>query len=277
MKRGRRKISIIKEIRNNNKKKIWINEDWKTEKQKNMVIDPTKLISDGINIYDKRNLLVYLSTDNIPSLKTDIVIKMFRLSRIYDRLRFRIVSSKAERSLKMALALKKAGINTPTPIALIEKRGFTNKIIYSYFITEYIPHEYTLLDILKDDEHPLRNNVKVFIPFIAKDIRKMHDAGIIHNDLHAGNILINNLEKPSFYYIDLNRGRIKKKLSIKKRMKDLARLKLKEDEQRLFMKHYSPDMYQKLIELMRQARNRRKRILSFKRNLKKKIRNKKNK
>lgn len=220
---------------------------------------------------------MHLSRENIPSLKTDIVIKMFKLSRVYDRFRFRIVSSKAERSLKIALALKKTGINTPEPIALIEKRGFTNKIVYSYFITEYIPHEYTLLDILKDDKHPLRDNVKGFIPYIAKDIRKMHDAGIIHNDLHAGNILINNLEKPSFYYIDLNRGRIKKKLSIKKRIKDLARLKLKEDEQRLFMKHYSPEKYQELIEVMLQARNRRKRILSFKRSFKKKIRNKKNK
>lgn len=223
----------------------------------------------GKTVRDKRNLLVHLSRGEYPFLKRDIFVKEFHLQRSYDKLRFCIIPSKAIRSLNIALALEEFGIGTPEPVALLEKRGVCNYLLYSCFITEYIADACILDEILKDDKHPMRHKLKDVLSSLAIDIRKMHDSGIIHNDLHVGNILISDIEKISIYYIDLNRARIKKKISIKQRIKDLARLRLKGEERRLFMKCYSPDNYQDLMSLMKQARKRRERFLDFKRRLKK--------
>lgn len=257
-----------------NNKKIWINEEWNNEQFRKMIVNPTELIDSGKDIYNKRNLLVHLLREKYSFLRRDIVIKKFALKRTYDKLRFCILSSKGVRSLRIALALKEAELNTPEPGALVERRGTANRLIYSCFITEYIPYQYIVADLLRDNSFSMKDKISFFLPFLAQDIRKMHDYGIIHNDLHSGNILISDLDKPVFYYIDLNRARIKGKLSIKQRMKDLGRLNLKKAEQSLFLQYYSPDNYIKLIDLMGQARKRRKKSLSFKRNLKRKLRRK---
>ncbi|SJZ46812.1 lipopolysaccharide kinase InaA family protein [Selenihalanaerobacter shriftii] len=223
----------------------------------------------GDTIYDKRNSLIHININQELGIKEDIVIKEFKLTRKYDKLRFCFLNSKAIRSLDIALALEKINVNTPKPIAVIEKRGKFNKIIYSYFVTEYIDYDYNLLDIVKDDNHPLRGEVINFLPQIAQDVRKMHEAGIVHNDLHAGNVLVDNIdENPKFYYIDLNRGRIKEKLSTKIKLKDLARFKLWPKEWEIFMKNYAPENHQDLLDLMIKQREKRKRFLNFRRKLK---------
>jgi len=221
-------------------------------------------------INDNRNLLIHYSQNKKMDIKKDIFIKKFNLYKKYDKLRFRFLSSKAIRSLKIAVVLNKIGINTPKPIAVFDSRNITNKLISSYYITEFIDFDYNLLDIIRDDNHPLRSEVINLLPYIANDVRKMHDAGIIHNDFHAGNILCKNIkENPQFYYIDLNRARIKNNLSWKKRMKDLARLDLKEKEKKIFLKNYSPKHWKRLLKIMKKKRRRRRKFVR----LKKKIRN----
>ncbi|MGM0502956.1 MAG: lipopolysaccharide kinase InaA family protein, partial [Bacillota bacterium] len=131
---------------------------------------------------------------------------------------------------------------------------------------------YNLLNIVADDNHPRRDQVKELLPGIAEDVRKMHERGIIHNDLHAGNILIKDIDNdPEFYYIDLNRGRIKNKLSTKQQLKDLARFNLTHEEQEIFMKHYAPEQYQRLLDKMRKQREKRRQFLNWKRSLRNKL------
>jgi tRNA A-37 threonylcarbamoyl transferase component Bud32 len=262
------KVDYIQRETGNNNQLLWMNEGFKNPEFKKF-IEEIESRKGGEKVYDVRNVLIHFETDNIPGINEDIIIKKFNLTRKYDKLRFCFLDSKAVRSLKLALALEEIGLRTPKPIALLEKRGRFNKIISSYFITEYIDYDYNLLDILKDDKHPLRSRVKEWLPQIAKDIKKMHDAGIVHNDLHAGNILVEDIDnKPRFYYIDLNRGRIKKRLTMKARMKDLARFKLKRDEQEILIKGYDLDNYEKLVELMVRLRENRKKFLKWKRNIK---------
>lgn len=129
-----------------------------------------------------------------------------------------MLPSKAERSLNLARALEKIGLQTPAPLAVIEKRGKTNQLIFSYYITDYVDYDFNLLDIAKNFEHPERYKVKELMPKLGQEIKKMHQAKIVHNDLHAGNILVKDFEiKPKLYYIDLNRGRIKENLSQKEK------------------------------------------------------------
>ncbi len=250
----------------------WIAESWNC---KDLKYNFEKILSVDLKndnnseiINDNRNLLIYYPQNKKLGIKEDIFIKKFNLYKKYDKLRFRLLSSKAMRSLKIALALRKLGINTPRPIAVFDSRNITNKLVSSYYITEFIDFDYNLLDIISVDNHPLRSEVIKFLPYIANDTRKMHDAGIIHNDFHAGNILCKNInDDPQFHYIDLNRARIKNNLSWKKRMKDLARLDLREDEKKVFLKNYSPKNWNRLLTIMKNKRLKRRRFVRFKKKL----------
>lgn len=265
-------INCINKHADSNHVLTWIAEDWDNYEFRNYIESLDNQLEVDDVIYDKRNLLAIINKNEDLNIKKDIIVKDFKLTRRYDIFRFRFLKSKAIRSLKIALALKKIGINTPKPVAVIEKRDRFNKILFSYFITEYIDYDYNLLDIIKDAKHPLRNRIKNILPEIARNIRRMHDAGIIHNDLHAGNILVKDIENnPKFYYIDLNRGRIKKNLKIRSRMKDLSRFKLKSDEQEVFIENYAPNKSKELLDLLIKERDKRIKFLDFRRRLKKKI------
>ena len=231
------------------------------------------LFDAGGVIYDDRNRVVHLRAGQFPGLSSDGIIKRFILRRKYDRLRFRFLNSKAVRSLHMALVLGQAGINTPKPLALLERRTRSNGIVYSYFVTEYIPNEGSLLDILEGDNHPLEDRLPEFLPPIAWSVRRMHDSGIIHNDLHGGNILIAGSEDArKFYFIDLNRARIKRQMSMSMRIKDLARLAFTPAQMELFLRAYTPDSYRDWMDSMLQMRRKREQFMERKQKLKKILR-----
>ncbi|MGM0603540.1 MAG: lipopolysaccharide kinase InaA family protein, partial [Bacillota bacterium] len=216
-------------------------------------------------IYEKRNELFKVE-DKI--LNKSLVIKKFKLERIYDDLRFRVIPSKAERSLEIARALVKAELKTPLPIAVIEKRGNYNKLLFSYYISEYVDYDYNMLDIAKNYNHPEREKILKLMPQLGKEIRKMHDAGIVHNDLHAGNILVKEGEnKIGLYYIDLNRGRVKADLSDKERINDLKRLKFTDHEKEILFKNYSPDRWKYFKEKVTEAREKRRKFIDLKHKL----------
>lgn len=208
-------------------------------------------------LYDKRNTITKIN-DQI--LKKEIAVKEFHLTKTYDQLRFRMLPSKAERSLKLARAIEKIGLQTPAPLAVIEKRGKTNQLIFSYYITDYVDYDFNLLDIAKNFEHPERYKVKELMPKLGQEIKKMHQAKIVHNDLHAGNILVKDFEtKPQLYYIDLNRGRIKNQLKPKDKIDDLKRLKFTEQEKKILFKNYAPanwKFYQKKVTKAREKRRK---------------------
>ncbi|ADQ15538.1 lipopolysaccharide kinase InaA family protein [Halanaerobium hydrogeniformans] len=224
-----------------------------------------KEIKIGETIYYLRNQLVKVYD---PILEMDIVIKSFKLDKLYDKLRFRFIPSKAERSLKIARELEKIKLKTPAPIAVIEKRGKTNELIFSYYITEYLDYDFNMLEIAKDFNHPERDKIENLMPQLGKEVRKMHEAGIVHNDLHAGNILVKNYEtKPELYYIDLNRGRIKEKLTKKDKINDLKRLKFTEQEKDIFFKSYSLNKWEYYKKEVSAARKKRRQFVRMKKKL----------
>lgn len=217
-------------------------------------------------LYDKRNTITKID-DQI--LGKEIAVKEFHLEKTYDQLRFRLLPSKAERSLKIARALKRAGLNTPSPLAAIEKRGKTNELIFSYYVTDYVDYDFNMLDIAKDFEHPERNKIKELIPQLGKEVKRMHKVNIVHNDLHAGNILVKDFEtKPKLYYIDLNRGRIKDELSEKDRIDDLKRLKFTDQEKKIFFKNYAPGNWKYYYKKVRKARQKRRGFVETKNKIK---------
>lgn len=218
-------------------------------------------------LYDKRNTITKIED---PILEKVIAVKEFHLKKTYDQLRFRIISSKAERSLNLARALRKIDLKTPEPLAVIEKRGKTNELLFSYYITEYVDYDFNMLDIAKNFEHPERDKIKKLMPQLGREISRMHKANIIHNDLHAGNILVKDFEThPKLYYIDLNRGRIKDQLSKKQRIDDLKRLKFSDEEKKIFFKNYAPVNWKDYKKEVIEARKKRRKFVNAKNKIRK--------
>ncbi|MGE5604242.1 MAG: lipopolysaccharide kinase InaA family protein [Bacteroidota bacterium] len=212
--------------------------------------------------HDYRNVLVRFGVNETLGIIDEIVVKKFKLTRKYDQFRFRFLPSKAFRSLKTALALLQIGLKTPRPIAIIEERGKYNRLVNCYYLTEFLTFDYSFYQVINDFDDTLKSKL---IAETAHNIRLMHDAGIIHNDLHASNILIKNIEVvPELYFIDLNRARQRKTLSIKSRAKDLGRLSLNQSDLIVFLKKYNPISSKEFLTIVEQMQCRRKTWIRFK-------------
>lgn len=137
--------------------------------------------------------------------------------------------SKAARAFDAALALCENGVGTPRPVALVERRE-RGRLVESRFVSEYIP---ALSDFRRELHFELSRkrdceSLMNLVEPVARAIRKLHDAGIIHRDLGNQNIGITRAADGTcrIFFIDLNRARIfpPKSLTEKQRGKDLSRL-----------------------------------------------------
>jgi len=242
---------------------IKVVKDWDSPQFREFLNNIDSYFKHNQAFHDYRNVLTRYDPNELLGIKSEIVVKKFKMTRKYDHLRFRFLPSKASRSLEIALVLLLNGLYTPRPIAVIEERGKFNRLVNSYLITEFIKFDCSFLQVIKETDNNLKEKL---IPETARKIRLMHDAGIIHNDLHAANILIKNIETiPELYFIDLNRARRKKVLPTKTRAKDLGRLALDQRDQENFFRNYDPQKNGRLLTEIRKAKHRREKWLAFKR------------
>jgi len=167
---------------------------------------------------------------------TDIVIKEFRSQGI-DKLKTLFFPSKAYKAWRGSMILMKKDIPTPIPVAYIEKKRspFINQSFYlSVFVKEAGEIRY-LFRQLPDEE------LKVLIQALAQHLAMCHKKGIFHRDLSDGNILVrkNTGGDDMFFLIDTNRVRLRKRMGLLKRIKNLIRLGIPPFYQRFFLEQYS--------------------------------------
>lgn len=244
---------------------IKVARDWDSPMFRKFLINIEEHLGQGEVIHDYRNVLVRIDQNEELGVKKEILVKKYKLFRRYDRFRFRFISSKAQRSLEVALFLLKNGINTPAPIAVIDDRGKFNRLLNCYYLTEYLDYDTSFLQVIKEMDE---NRKRKVITEAAQSIRLMHDAGIVHNDLNALNILIKNFEvRPEFYFIDLNRARKKECLTLEARAKDLGRLALQQQDKLIFFKSYDPQNYGCLIQKSHKVFAGRKKWMALKRKI----------
>lgn len=82
-------------------------------------------------------------------------------------------------------------------------------------------------DILGDEaiKYEILNKKKTIIKIIADTVKKMHDIGIYHRDLHLKNILLKkDGDNLMAYIIDMDKAVILSRMDIMKRLKNLYRL-----------------------------------------------------
>lgn len=144
----------------------------------------------------------------------------------YDRRR----GSKAARSFQAAIFLQSQGIATPSPLAYFE-RWEGNRLVESFYLSAYLGELQSFkskLLQLYESNGPCADLVNL-LKEVGATMRRMHDAGFCHRDLGNQNIEL-LLDQASgqheVYFLDLNRSRIREKLSLRERAQDFSRLQL---------------------------------------------------
>lgn len=203
---------------------------------------------------------VVRTTITIEGTPYELAIKVFAKQSLLKDLYDKKNKSKAERSYIAAETLINLGVNTPTPVAILEDwQG--NRLIESYYICLFEP-AICLRDALFDIYHQHKDSAKLMelLLLVAPAIRKMHDAGFMHGDLGNQNILLpknadGSWAQPSF--IDLNRYKVfAEGITDKARAMDLARPILPGNYLHFFLQIYAghQELQPALTKLHKQER-----------------------
>ena len=201
------------------------------------ISDCSRLLSnpDTEILLDSRNRVGVVALPRQDGKKVDIVIKEFR-SRGVNRLKSLFLHGKAFKSWRGAVALVERGIETPPPVAYLEKR---KKLFLgqSFFLAERVSDVEEIRFLFpKLPSSELRE----LLVSLSHHLSSCHRKGILHRDFSDGNILVKK-DKPGefgFYLIDTNRIRIKKRIGLLSGVKNLVRLGIPLDFQRFFLQHY---------------------------------------
>jgi tRNA A-37 threonylcarbamoyl transferase component Bud32 len=155
-----------------------------------------------------------------------VVVKQFGWRSSLHRLVRPLTGSKAIRSFRIAMTLREAGVATPRPLIAWDRKG-GGTAFESYTLTEEIPDAVTLREVLKSPGL-FETGRPPLLTELARLVRGMHDAGILHRDLTIGNFLVapKPVEGSRIFLIDLSRAVHLGRVPLPLRFMDLARMKL---------------------------------------------------
>jgi tRNA A-37 threonylcarbamoyl transferase component Bud32 len=154
-------------------------------------------------------------------------IKKFRIKNWKECLKYLLLPSRAMKEWNISLALREKGMEIPKPVGALEKTrwGFLEESLY---ISEAIEDTQPLIDFFAErfsERSPKGNGGKgKLIATLAKTVRRLHESGLFQTDLHAGNFLIDKSGGGTLHLIDLHRARIRKSLSRRQRIWNIAQL-----------------------------------------------------
>ncbi|MDR4507717.1 MAG: hypothetical protein MRJ65_05685 [Candidatus Brocadiaceae bacterium] len=123
------------------------------------------------------------------------------------------------------IALRK-GVPSAEVIA-VTKKNVWGCFYTANFISKEVSGAIDLIQFFKESSSDsIQKHKKSILYTLAKLVRKMHDAGIYHADLHLKNILLKQNPNGEFhaYIIDLDKSVVFPNLSIGRRIKNLLRL-----------------------------------------------------
>lgn len=170
------------------------------------------------------------------------IFKKFSNRGLINRIKNTFRTSKGVKGLNKAFMLLEAGLQTPRPLLMLEKKKF-GLLCRSYLLVEYIDGAVQLREILTHfrKAHTDWQGIEKFdfLAQLAEYVGTMHRAGICHRDLSGGNVLVKVMEgKPIFELIDINRCRIRNPITPSMRLKDLERIHIVPEEREFFLEKY---------------------------------------
>ncbi len=196
-------------------------------------------------LHEERNRVGIIAFPQKDGGRVEIVVKEF-LPRGINRLKSLFLHGKALKSWSGAQALLDRSIGTPFPVAYLEKRRnfFLER---GYFLSEKIEGVEEIRTLFR---RLTSRELQALLASLAAYLRSVHEGGILHRDLSDGNILVKRENHKEFYFhmIDTNRIRVKKRISIWQRIKNLIRLGIPAQAQPMFLSQYleSPEIHRHL-------------------------------
>ena len=163
-----------------------------------------------------------------------VFLKRDRTKGWFESLKYIFLPSRGRREWLIAYRLRKENLPIPTPLGWMEKVRW-GWVEESYYLSEAIDSGISLIE----DSGPLVRSSS--LNGLAETLRRINDSGLLHKDLHAGNLL---WDGKSFYLTDLHNSRIARSLSLNQRLFNLAHLfhslrwAWREEERSRFMEKY---------------------------------------
>jgi len=131
-----------------------------------------------------------------------VIVKRYAVRGPFDWVKYTFRASRALEEWRVGRWLDEAGIATAIPLAMAERRRgvlqdaalVTREIKDAVHLNEYV-EEHLVGDAARD---LLRHEL---FDRLVRIVRRMHDRGFVHNDLHGGNILVTGPADASVVHI----------------------------------------------------------------------------
>lgn len=139
----------------------------------------------------------------------ELYLKHYRVADWRARLRRWIRPSKARTEFERTLAVAASHIPTAAPVAVGEERA-GQRAGECYFVTLGLSNTENLSTFIELSFHGLPKGIKSRVRIrlataLGKLVARMHDSGIVHSDLHAGNLLVRRTDdNVEMFLIDLH-------------------------------------------------------------------------
>jgi len=211
--------------------KGFINRDFYSPELLGLLHNPNRAFSESLStiIKDSHTTSSCVMPIQIAENKVEIYIKRYNYQNIFYTLKNLFRTSRGKRIWKVANSFVSRNILTPQPIAFLEQRK-GRLLIKSFLITQKVDQSLPLIKLMQEGLSSLTSESLKRKFFLLQQgahiLRRMHERGVRHGDLKASNILVQKRlnGKDHLYLIDLDSARIKRKITDKDRVKDLARL-----------------------------------------------------
>lgn len=178
------------------------------------------------------------------------------------RVTYRFRPSKGRRHWDNACRMLRRGVHTPMPVAFYEAPQNAG-IRDSWYLCEFVPNAFSARDVyaaFRDGSEDFRGLDKnAWFSLLAGFVCNMHNQQVIHRDLSAGNLLLEQLADGAIrpQAIDIGRARIwsgpGSRVRHRHRMLDLIRIAYKLDwpDRYRFIQHYEGHLGKSLSPLWR--------------------------
>jgi tRNA A-37 threonylcarbamoyl transferase component Bud32 len=160
----------------------------------------------------------------------DLIVKQTRPCGFRNRLAGAFRMSREHRSFYRALMLLEAGVNTPLPLAMLERRSPRPE---AWLVTEFVPDlvdlDQVALRLLPQWDRNRAFTVKTLIVKAIVDLlERLERHGLRHRDLKASNIMLSNAEgagdPPTIWLVDLEGLRRRRLITPLRRWQPVVRL-----------------------------------------------------
>lgn len=163
--------------------------------------------------------------------EVDLVVKSFGRQPLAKDVFDRMFGTKAARTFAAAAFLESHGIGTIPPVACLEK-WHGPRLASSHFVSLHLGPAICFTDRLSEVWRKSGDGsaFEPLLALVASAIRRLHDAGCAHGDLGNQNIELLRGDGPDVFtgvaFLDLNRARFGRQMSVRDRAEDLARIHL---------------------------------------------------